>query len=277
MAEPGNKKINLSRQAELLSINRTSLYRVHTASTWAEIDLLDMRMIDEIYTAKPFYGYRRITEEMQRGGRSINRKRVRRLMHIMGIHGICPGPNLSKRLHAKYVRPYLLRGLKITHPDQAWAVDITYVRMRHGFMYLFVIIDLYSRYIVDYDLSMTLDRQMVLGCLKRAFEQAKPEIINSDQGSQFTNEDYIKLLQSEGIKISMDGKGRALDNIFVERFFRTLKYEDIYLNEYETPRALRKGLSRYIRFYNQERLHESLDYNRPVDYYQRPQVSEIAS
>lgn len=212
MAEPGNKKINLSRQAELLSINRTSLYRVQTASTWAEIDLLDMRMIDEIYTAKPFYGYRRITEEMQRGGRSINRKRVRRLMHIMGIHGICPGPNLSKRLHAKYVRPYLLRGLKITHPDQAWAVDITYVRMRHGFMYLFVIIDLYSRYIVDYELSMTLDRQMVLGCLKRAFEQAKPEIINSDQGSQFTNEDYIKLLQSEGIKISMDGKGRALDN-----------------------------------------------------------------
>lgn len=277
MAEPGNKKINLSRQAELLSINRTSLYRVQTASTWAEIDLLDMRMIDEIYTAKPFYGYRRITEEMQRGGRSINRKRVRRLMHIMGIHGICPGPNLSKRLHAKYVRPYLLRGLKITHPDQAWAVDITYVRMRHGFMYLFVIIDLYSRYIVDYELSMTLDRQMVLGCLKRAFEQAKPEIINSDQGSQFTNEDYIKLLQSEGIKISMDGKGRALDNIFVERFFRTLKYEDIYLNEYETPRSLRKGLSRYIRFYNQERLHESLDYNRPVDYYQRPQVSEIAS
>lgn len=144
-------------------------------------------------------------------------------------------------------------------------------------MCLFVIIDLYSRYIVDYELSMTLDRQMVLGCLKRAFEQAKPEIINSDQGSQFTNEDYIKLLQSEGIKISMDGKGRALDNIFVERFFRTLKYEDIYLNEYETPRALRKGLSRYIRFYNQERLHESLDYNRPVDYYQRPQVGEIAS
>lgn len=277
MAEPGHKQISLSRQAKLLSINRTSFYRGPAASIWAEIDLSDMRIIDEIYTAKPFYGYRRITEEMQRGGRSINRKRVRRLMRIMGLYGICPGPNLSKLLHAKYVRPYLLRGLKITHPDQVWAVDITYVRIRHGFMYLFVIIDLFSRYIVDYELSQTLDRQIVLDCLNRAFKHGKPEIINSDQGGQFTNEDYIKLLQTEDIKISMDGKGRALDNIFVERFFRTLKYEDVYLNEYSTPRALRKGLSRYIWFYNQERLHSSLDYNRPVDYYQRPQVSGMAS
>jgi putative transposase len=214
---------------------------------------------------------------MRQHGSTINRKRVRRLMSVMGIAGICPGPNLSKLLHAKYVRPYLLRGFKATHPDQVWAVDITYVRLQHGFMYLFVIIDLYSRYIVDYELSMTLDRQMVLNCLKRALKQAKPEIINSDQGGQFTNEDYIKLLQSEDIKISMDGKGRALDNIFVERFFRTLKYEDIYLNEYATPRALRKGLGRYIRFYNEERLHESLDYNCPVDYYQPSPLGEKAS
>lgn len=142
----------------------------------------------------------------------------------MGIQGISPGPNLSKRLHAKYIHPYLLRGLKIDRPDQAWAVDITYIRMRQGFMYLFVIIDLYSRYIVDCELSTTMDRQWVLGCLKRAFQCRKPEIINSDQGGQFTNKEYIELLQTEGIKISMDGKGRALDNIFVERFFRTLKY-----------------------------------------------------
>ena len=276
MAEPGNRKISLAHQAELLTINRTSLYR-KPDPTLDDADLFDMRTIDEIYTAKPFYGYRRITEEMRHAGRTINRKRVRRLMRIMGIHGICPGPNLSKMLHVKYVRPYLLRGLKITRPDQAWAVDITYVRMQHGFMYLFVIIDLYSRYIVDFELSMTLDRQMVLGCLKRAFKNTKPEIINSDQGGQFTNEDYIELLQSEDIQISMDGKGRALDNIFVERFFRTLKYEDIYLNEYVTPRALRRGLSRYIRFYNEERLHESLDYDRPADYYRRPQTEEIAS
>ena len=151
-------------------------------------------MIDEIYTDKPFYGYRRITREMQNAGRAINRKRVRRLMHIMGISGICPGPSLSKILHAKYVRPYLLRGLQITHPDQVWSLDVTYIRMRQGFMYLFVIIDLYSRYIIDYGLSLTLDRRMVLDCLKRAFKQSRPEIINSDQGGQFTNEDYIKLL-----------------------------------------------------------------------------------
>ena len=257
MAESDNKKINLARQAKLLSINRTSLYR-KPSPAWNDMDLLDMHMIDKIYTAKPFYGYRRITEDMRNAGRSINRKRVRRLMGIMGIHGICPGPNLSKMLHAKYVRPYLLRGLKIAHPDQVWSVNVTYIRMRQGFMYLFVIIDLYSRYIIDYEISMNLDRQMVLNCLKRAFKQAKPEIINSDQGGQFTNEDYIKLLQSEEIQISMDGKGRALDNIFVERFFRTLKYKDIYLNEYETPRALRKGLNRYISFYNEERLHLGL-------------------
>ena len=236
MAEPDSKKIDLARQANLLNINRSSLYR-KPDHAWYEKDLLDMRMIDEIYTDKPFYGYRRITREMQNAGRAINRKRVRRLMHIMGISGICPGPNLSKILHAKYVRPYLLRGLKITHPDQVWSLDVTYIRMRQGFMYLFVIIDLYSRYIIDYELSLTLDRRMVLDCLKRAFKQSRPEIINSDQGGQFTNEDYIKLLQSEGIQISMDGKGRALDNIFVERFFRTLKYEDIYLNEYVTPRV----------------------------------------
>ncbi|HBQ27051.1 MAG TPA: IS3 family transposase, partial [Syntrophomonas sp.] len=185
MAEPGNTRINISRQAELLSINRTSLYRKPPIITWCQNDLDDMRLIDEIYTSCPFYGYRRITAEMQRRGRRINRKRVRRLMRIMGIQGICPGPNLSKRLHVKYIHPYLLRGLKIDHPDQVWAVDITYIRMRQGFMCLFVIIDLYSRYIVDYELSTTIERELVLGCLKRAFRIKKPEIINSGQGSQF--------------------------------------------------------------------------------------------
>lgn len=196
MAEPGNDRINLSRQAYLLSVNRTSLYRQPPTTTWSQKDLDDMRLIDEIYTACPFYGYRRITAEMQLRGRQINRKRVRRLMRVMGIQGICPGPNLSKRLHAQYIHPYLLRGLNVDHPDQVWAVDITYIRLRHGFMYLFVIIDLYSRYIVDYELSTTMDRHWVLECLKRAFKLRKPEIINSDQGSQFTNKDYIELLQT---------------------------------------------------------------------------------
>ncbi len=197
-------------------------------------------------------------------------------MGIMGIQGISPGHNLSKRLHAQYVHPYLLRNLKIDHSDQVWAVDITYIRMRQGFMYLFVIIDLYSRYIVDYELSTSMDRHWVLECLKKAFQHHKPEIINSDQGGQFTNKEYIELLQTEGIKISMDGKGRALDNIFVERFFRTLKYENIYLNEYETPKSLRRGLDQYIRFYNNQRLHASLGYRCPVDFYHE-NLAQLAS
>ncbi|WP_157049129.1 IS3 family transposase [Syntrophomonas palmitatica] len=276
MADPGNHRISLTRQAYLLTVNRSSLYRQPPTNQWSQTALDDMRLIDEIYTKCSFYGYRRITAEMQAKGRQINRKRVRRLMGIMGIQGICPGPNLSKRLHAKYVYPYLLRNLKVDHPDQVWAVDITYIRMRQGFMYLFVIIDLYSRYIVDYELSTSMDRYWVLECLKRAFQHRKPEIINSDQGSQFTNQDYIELLQNEGIKISMDGKGRALDNIFVERFFRTLKYENIYLNEYETPKSLRKGLNQYIRFYNEQRLHGSLEYRCPIDFYHQ-NLAQLAS
>jgi len=277
MAEPGNQRLTLSRQAELLSVNRTSLYRKPAGQGWPELDLDDMRLIDEIYTAHPFFGYRKIAEAMREKGIHINRKRVRRLMRIMGLQGICPGPNLSKRLHAKYLHPYLLRGLKITQSDQVWAVDITYIRMSQGFMYLFVIIDLYSRYIVDYELSTTLDKQFVLSCLNRAFRKGKPEIINSDQGGHFTNPEYIELLQSEGIRISMDGKGRALDNIFVERFFRTLKYEDIYINEYLSPKTLRKGLQHYIEFYNCERPHQSLEYSRPIDYYRNSLVNKIAS
>jgi len=276
MADPGNHQISLTRQAYLLTVNRSSLYRQPPTNTWSQTDLDDMRLIDEIYTKCPFYGYRRITAEMQARGRQINRKRVRRLMGIMGIQGISPGPNLSKRLHAQYVHPYLIRNLKIDHPDQVWAVDITYIRMRQGFMYLFVIIDLYSRYIVDYELSTSMDRHWVLECLKRAFRHRRPEIINSDQGGQFTNQDYIELLQTEGIKISMDGKGRALDNIFVERFFRTLKYEDIYLNEYKTPKSLRRGLNQYIRFYNEQRLHGSLGYRCPVDFYHK-NLAQLAS
>lgn len=276
MAEPRNKRINLARQAYLLTVNRTSLYRQPPSVAWSEADLNDMRLIDEIYTACPFYGYRRITAEMQLRGHQINRKRVRRLMRIMGIQGICPGPNLSKRLHARYIHPYLLRGLKIDRPDQVWAIDISYIRLRQGFMYLFVIIDIYSRYIVDYELSTTMDRHWILECLKRAFQKRKPEVINSDQGSQFTNNDYVELLQKEGIKISMDGKGRALDNIFVERFFRTVKYENIFLNEYETPKSLRRGLNQYIHFYNEQRLHESLGYRHPVDFYHQSLI-KIAS
>lgn len=276
MAESKNYRIKISRQADLLSINRTSLYRQPKSKTWSQTDLDDMRLIDEIYTAHPFYGYRRITAQMQKQGRRINHKRVIRLMRIMGIQGICPGPNLSKRLHTQYIHPYLLRRLRIDHPDQVWGIDLTYIRLKHGFMYLFVILDLYSRYIVDYELSTTMDRNFILECLKRAFRSRRPAIMNSDQGSQFSSKDYIDLLEANQIKISMNGKGRALDNIFVERFFRTIKYENIYLNEYQTPKAVRTGVNEYITFYNQERLHEKLGYESPVDFYNHSTIKLVS-
>ncbi len=197
-------------------------------------------------------------------------------MRVMGLSGICPAPNLSKRLHAKYVHPYLLRGLTINRSDRVWAIDLTYIRMRQGFIYLFVIIDIYSRYIVDYEISTTLDRRWIIECLKRAIKNKKPEIINSDQGSQFTNPEYLGLLKEEGIQISMNGKGRALDNIYVERFFRSLKYEDIYISEYDNPRSLRRGINNYMSFYNEQRLHESLGYRVPVEFYNQAKMELVS-
>jgi len=259
------------RQAELLSVNRTSLYVVPTKPDPKRhaFDVAIMNRIDEIFTRRPFYGYRRIHSDLTDEGWRINIKKTRRLMREMGLYAIYPKRNLSKMYHRQYIHPYLLRNLKIERPNQAWGCDITYVRLGRGkgFMYLFAIIDLYSRLIVDYELSTTLEKDFVLRCLKRAFLIAKPEILNSDQGSHFTNEDYVQLLKENGIKISMDSKGRALDNIFMERFFRSLKYENIYLNEYVNPRALRKGINQYITFYNHERPHQSLDYQPPIRFY----------
>nr|WP_237089007.1 IS3 family transposase [Paenibacillus larvae] len=183
-----------------------------------------------------------------RSGFEINYKRVRRLMQFMGLEAIYPKPNLSKRLHAKYTRPYLLRGLTIDRPNQVWGIDITYLRMGKGLMYLFN--NWYSRKVIDYELSSTLEKSFVLKCLKRAFCRCKPEIMNSDQGCHFTNADYLELLGKEDIKVSMDGKGRARDNSRTEHYFRSPKYECIYLNEFEDPRALRKGIARYVQFYN---------------------------
>lgn len=269
------------RQAELLSVNRTSLYVVPKKpdSKRHAIDVGIMNRIDEIFTRRPFYGYRRIHSDLVDEGLRINIKKTRRLMREMGLYAIYPKRNLSKMYHRQYIHPYLLRNMKIERPNQAWGCDITYVRLGKGkgFMYLFAIIDLYSRLIVDYELSTTLEKDFVLRCLKRAFQTAKPEILNSDQGSHFTNEDYVQLLKANGIKISMDSKGRALDNIFMERFFRSLKYEDIYLNEYVNPRALRKGINQYINFYNHERPHQSLDYQPPIRFYRHlPMNNKVA-
>lgn len=218
-----------------------------------------MRRIDELHTAHPTWGYRMITKVIRRDDEiCVNRKKIRRMMRDMGVYTIYPKPNLSKRYHAQYIRPYLLRNLNITHPDQVWGIDITYIRMQKGFMYLFVIIDWYSRRIVDFELSSTLEKSFVINCLKRTLSTRKPEIINSDQGSHFTNSDYIQLLEAAEVKISMDGKGQALDNIRTERFFRTLKYDLIYTHEFGTPRELRKAINGYIHEYNTYRPHSSI-------------------
>lgn len=227
-----------------------------------------MRRIDELHTAHPTWGYRTITKVIRRDNHlCVNRKKIRRMMRDMGVYTIYPKPNLSKRYHAQYIRPYLLRNLNITRPNQVWGVDITYIRMEKGFIYLFIIIDWYSRYIVDFELSNTLEKSFVIDCLKRALCNRKPEIINSDQGSHFTNPDYLELLQEAQVKVSMDGKGQALDNVRTERFFRTLKYDLIYINEFDNPRALRKALSDYIKEYNTYRPHSSIKDLCPAQVY----------
>lgn len=266
--EISNPNITVKRQTKLLNVNRTSVYRQTVPRAISEQDLRIMRWIDEIHTNEPTWGYRTITRILRRDYcLKINRKKVRRMMRDMGIYVLYPKPNLSKRYHAQYVRPYLLRNLEITRPNQVWGIDITYIPMAKGFMYLFIIIDWYSRYIVDYELSSTIDKAFVLRCLNRALVLQKPEIINSDQGSHFTNPDYIKLLEDNHVKISMDGKGQCLDNVRTERFFRTLKYERVYVNEYETPRQLRIMLNDYMKTYNTYRPHSSLDGKTPFQAY----------
>lgn len=258
----------MKRQADLLCLNRSSLYRKPVEKLISDEELFIMRRIDEIHTNEPTWGYRTITRILRRDDKIlINRKRTRRIMSDMGIYTIYPKPNLSKRYHSQFIKPYLLRNLAITHANQVWGVDITYIRMRKGFMYLFVILDWYSRCVVDYELSSTLDKAFVLCCLKRALSKQKPYIINSDQGGHFTNPDYVKLLDDAGVRISMDGRGQCLDNVRTERFFRTLKYERIYINEYETPRQLRAMIKEYIHTYNTYRPHSSLNGECPANKY----------
>ena len=259
--------IPIKRQAYLLEVNRTSFYRKPVEKAVSFRTICFMHLIDEIYTKYPFYGYRRITAEMRSKGFLVNKKCVRRLMREMCIEAVYPGPNLSRRYYAQYCHPYLLRGLSIVRPNQVWGIDITYIRMGLGFMYLFVIIDWYSRKVVDYELSSTLEHEFVIKCLNRAIANYRPEIINSDQGSHFTNEKYVELLKANCIKISMDGKGRATDNCRTERFFRSLKYECIFLNEYKSPKELRSAINNYVKFYNNDRHHQCLGYQTPDSFY----------
>lgn len=253
----------IKSQAGLLNLNRSGLYYHSLAPSAEEVSL--KHRIDELYTLRPFYGSRRITASLRREGWCLNRKAVQRHMREMGIAGIHPGPNLSKRRNDHKVYPYLLRGLAITEPNQVWGIDITYIRLAKGWLYLVAILDWYSRYVVSWELDDSLELGFVLNAVARAFIEAKPDILNSDQGSQFTSPAYPELLHSAGIRVSMDGKGRASDNIFTERLWRSLKYEEVYLHDYQSPREARTGITKYLNFYNHERLHQSLDYQTPAE------------
>jgi len=227
-----------------------------------------MRLIDEQYTEHPFYGRRKLTIYLREQGYTVNPKRIRRLMQQMGLEAIYPKPRTTVVDRAHRIYPYLLRGVAITRPNQVWSTDITYIPMQNGFMYLTAVIDWYSRYVLSWQLSNTLDTQFCLVALHQALQRGQPDLFNTDQGVQFTSLAFTSVLEAAAIRISMDGKGRALDNIFVERLWRTLKYEDIYLKRYAIVPDLYAGLTNYFHFYNHERPHQSLAYRTPAAVYQ---------
>jgi len=226
-----------------------------------------MRLIDEQYTRTPFYGSRRLRAVLMRNGHQINRKRVQRLMRLMGLEAIYPKPHLSHRHKDHEIYPYLLRNLPIVRNNQVWGTDITYIRLQKGWLYLVAMMDWFSRYVLSWELSTSLEADFCLRALETALTSRRPEIFNSDQGSQFTSGEFIKKLKQHDICISMDGRGRALDNIFTERLWRSLKYEEVYLKDYESVSAARQGISAYLTFYNQERPHQSLGYQTPAEVY----------
>ena len=259
LIEHRHPTLSIRRQCELIGLNRATFYRQPAGETQFNLKL--MQLIDREYTRAPFYGYRKMTQH----GYRVNHKRVARLMQKMGLQAVYPKPRTSipDRQHKKY--PYLLRGLAITRPNQVWSTDITYIPMPHGFMYLVAIIDWYSRFVIGWQLSNTLDGSFCLETLLLALRQGQPEIFNTDQGVQFTAHAFTGALTEAEIRISMDGRGRAFDNIFVERLWRTVKYENIYIKEYATVPVLFNGLEDYFQLYNYERPHQSLNYRVPAD------------
>jgi len=271
--ELDRRELPIKAQAELLSLNRTGLYYRPVGVSAEEVAL--KRRIDEVYTEHPFYGSRRIAAVLRREGWTVNRKAVQRHMREMGIAGVCPGPNLSKRNHERQVFPYLLRGIIADHPDHVWGTDITYIRLSQGWMYLVAVMDWYSRYVVSWELEQTMEAPLALKAASRGLAQARPEIMNSDQGSQYTSPQYVELLKGAGVRISMDGRGRAHDNIFTERLWRSVKYEEVYLNEYHSPREAREGLRRYFEFYNNRRPHQALGYRTPAEVYLERKSEEM--
>ena len=265
--EPGYRKIPIIRQCELLSLNRSSLYYKEKGETEYNGQL--MKLIDEQYVETPFYGIDKMTEWLRLEGHEVNPKRIRRLMRQMGLEAVYPrrkrGLSIPDAKHKIY--PYLLRNVEITRPDQVWSTDITYIRMYRGWLYLTAVMDWFSRYVLSWEVSITLESDFCVSALKAALGQGQPEIFNTDQGGQFTSVDFTGVLRNAGIQISMDGKGRVFDNIFIERLWRTVKVEEVYLRDYQAIAEARYYLGRYFELYNNERLHQALGYRRPAEVY----------
>jgi len=257
-------ELSITQQCQLLGLNRSGVYYEPAGESAENLEI--MRLIDEQYTETPFYGSRRMAAVLSRHlGRSINRKRTQRLMRLMGIEALYPRSHTSKRNQEHEKFPYLLNGVTIQAPNHVWSTDITYVRMTRGYLYLVAIIDWYSRYVISWELSNTLDNSFCISALNKALKYSKPDIFNSDQGSQFTSKDFTKILKENNIRISMDGKGRVFDNIFVERLWRSLKYEEVYLKNYESVPEAVDSIQSYWLFYNHKRLHQALGYHTPAE------------
>jgi len=264
--ENDHRELSVRRQCEILSLNRSSLYYERIGLSEEDQRILDE--MDKIYLDFPIYGSRRMSRELKRRGFKVGRHKARSLMRILGVEAIYPRKRLSFPDKEHQIYPYLLRDVEIDRPDVAWAADITYIRLKHGFVYLVAVMDLYSRYIVSWRISTTLESNFCCEALQEALERGRPEYFNTDQGAQFTSSDFTSILKGEKIKISMDGKGCVIDNIFIERFWRTLKYEEVYLRSYETISECKQSISNYIQKYNQERLHQSLnEYDTPCEAY----------
>lgn len=265
MVEP-DAELSVRRQCELLGVSRSSLYYEPVATSTDELDL--MRRIDELHLQYPFYGSRKVAQVLSAEGLVTNRKCVQRLMRLMELESMAPKPNTSRSAAGHPTYPYLLRSLKITRINQVWATDITYIPLAKGFAYLVAIIDWHSRFVLAWRLSNTLDTSFCVDALQEVlWRHGKPEIFNTDQGAQFTSDAFTSVLRGAGVKISMDGKGRCLDNVFVERLWRSLKYEEVYLHAYDSVHEARAGIGRYLKFYNSKRPHQALGYQTPEAYY----------
>jgi len=263
--EAEHPALSVRRQCELLGVCRASWYYEPVGES--EENLRLMRLLDEQYTRVPFYGSRKMTAWLRTLGYEVNRKRVSRLMELMGIEALYPKPNLSRAAEGHKIYPYLLRGMAIERVNQVWSTDITYIRMVHGFAYLVAVMDWFSRFVLSWALSVSMELDFCLEALKGALRRGRPEIFNSDQGPQFTSDQFTGELEGRHIAVSMDGRGRCLDNVFVERLWRSLKYEEVYLKDYALVSEARAGMGRYFRFYNYERVHASLDYQTPASIY----------